>query len=221
MWKSEKIAGLYFILSVILWFFLELSKDMFFGWIGDGIIASASGKDMSGFWGLIFEYGAPFILMGIGLYFLFYRTDKPEPNWTLREAFKYLMLDSKWSIGRKVNPFSSGSGPADPYNDMKATINKAIMESKIKFWYQHNTEFGPKDVDDFDIDLTNCMGSGDSAVLRLFSEGDWTRFDDVMVNKRQFISVWPKANWYQKYKDKDLYILRYLFYQKEYQHDNG
>jgi len=224
--KSAKfVGGGSFVLAGIYWFFRETIRDMFFGWFGNKILSASSDGDMSGYWGFVFEYGVPITLVGFGLYFLFYRPGKIEPNMTMRDAFKYLMLDSKWSIGKKFNPFDNSGSSRSPncqlYGQMTNDIEEAAKSGRIKVWVNNNVELEPLQWENLSIELTTCMGFGDSAIVLDHSVDPVEQLENTMINKHQFLSMWPRANCFQKLKDLDLYMFRRMFYQKEYQLKDG
>lgn len=93
MWRDRGI--LCFISGAIWWLFYGVVEDIFFGLVGETIKDYFSEIAMKELLVEVFHYGPPVVAFIFGGYFLFIKTDEEKPDWTLREAFKYLMLDSK------------------------------------------------------------------------------------------------------------------------------
>ena len=78
MGEYKGIGVVYIIGAFLLWFIREAVKDMFFGWVGNKFITIASEKDMTWFLDLIFGYGIPVLLLGVGVVLLFYKPSEQK-----------------------------------------------------------------------------------------------------------------------------------------------
>lgn len=221
---KQRLAGIPLILLAIYWFVWEFFKDILFGWLGTKFMDALSEADMTGFAEFLIQYLPPAILLLFGVWLLFSKNKKPIPDMSLRDAYKYLMLDSKWSIGRKASPYESGSGAGKIFVDMNDELKKAAYSGKLKVWSNHDTELDARRWEnDYKLDVVNCMGGyGDTSEIYDYSDYQSThktkRLVNIMVNKNQVLFLCPKASKKEKQNDKDLYELRKAFYQKEYKH---
>lgn len=173
----------------------------------------------AGFWG-----GLVLMLIGAALFFGDYRSRRDGPNMSMRDAYRYLMLDSKWSLGRKVDPYeqsaSSNSSGGRLYGAINDELYDVLNKDRLKVWS------GSKEIPegrwkkDLRLDLTTIMGRDDSAVVSDCRTNPSTQHYDVAVDKKQFLKLWPKATFFERRKDKKLRSYREMFYDREYQNGN-
>ena len=218
--SNKTFAGGSLIVAAILWFFGGLFEELFFGWIGDGIRNVPDESNIGWLLDISIQYVPSIIFLGIGLYLWFTDTKNVVPDMSIRDAYKYLMLDSKWSLGQRVNPYdnaaSSQSDGAQLHSKIADELKKAAYTGKLKIWVHHDTELEARSWEKMIIDITTCMGRGDSVLVHDYKTKPITTYSNAMVNRYQLHSLWPKSNWLEKYKDEDLYNLRKTFYEKEY-----
>jgi hypothetical protein len=135
----------------------------------------------------------------------------PRPDWDLREAFHYIRVRSKWSIGR---PYYSDGRPDHLFeDDIDESLRDAAVQGRISIWgrpaqigtaalFSRGIEVKvPVDaLQDMSIDLTIIDGTApNGAVFRLHSE-DQYRF--LRVDRRQLLREWPSASFAQLLFDK-------------------
>lgn len=142
------------------------------------------------------------------------------PDVSAREAFKHLMLDSKWALGK--DPDIDGF-----YNLINGELKDAASLGTLKVWARVRpkmrggypeplTEIEPSRWDKLTFDLPSCMAAGDTAMLMDYSDSHWVYLEDAQLNKAQILANWPKANLFQKSMDK-FYKDRKRFYSNESQ----
>ncbi|MGH6661122.1 MAG: hypothetical protein ACREB6_06260, partial [Rhodospirillales bacterium] len=161
------------------------------------------------------------LVLAVGWAYHELRMRLPEyvsPDVSAREAFRHLMLDSKWALGR--NPDDSGF-----YHDIERELKDAARLGKLKVWARLMPrmrggypkaleEIDPSRWNDMDFDLVTCMGGSDSATITDHSTTNWIYYEDTQLNQAQILVNWPKANWFQKHQDR-LYKERKRFYSNE------
>ena len=126
----------------------------------------------------------------------------------VQEVFRYLILDSKWALGH--------SGSDDNfYTDVEGEIRGAASLKRVRVWARPTPKFGtggfmetPFEVSsDFwgngTFDLTTCIGQATETgrITDYSSHPHWTWHEDVRLNWSQVKAVWPKANWFECWRD--------------------
>ena len=151
------------------------------------------------------------------------------PDISAREAFRHLMLDSKWSISRYVETSEEGKANntgGKLYNELEAELRDKVRAGRLKIWARPQVKFSggliqtqieiePSLMEGARFDLVSCMGMGESARIIDYTTQSWTVYEDVMINKAQMLFLWPKANWFEKKRDST-YEGRTKFFRKEW-----
>ena len=156
----------------------------------------------------------------------------PVPDISVRDAFRHLMLDAKWSIGRYVKPNekpAANSTGGQLYGALEAEMRDKVRAGRLRVWarpqvtsavgiIQTQIEIQPSLMEGATFDLITCMGVGKSARIIDYNTEPWTVYDDVVINKEQMHYLWPKANWIDKKRDKT-YKGRLTFFNNELEGD--
>jgi hypothetical protein len=135
----------------------------------------------------------------------------PDPDFPGQEAFRYLLIDSKWAVGRK---WSNGN----LYVDVEGELRDKAHQGRLKIWARDAAkmrssgggfrptlmQIQPSEWIRLTFDLTSCVyKQWDSAHLVDVRADRSDQYGDVQMNRRQLMSVWPKAPWWEKWFDSD------------------
>lgn len=138
----------------------------------------------------------------------------PLPDWSLVEAWKHLVLYSEWAIGRdfdaKKTSYTANEWNRDLYAEAQRQLQDGANLGRLQFWgrpKQNVTIAAIKELrfDDWSavsIGVAGVHGLADSAWLHSYATDD--TYMDVMVNKQQFLQLWPRPNWIKRMRDKKL-----------------
>ena len=141
----------------------------------------------------------------------------PSPDASARKAFRRLILDARWGLGRD-------SADKDFYEDISKELRDKARLGLFKVWAREDggafappnaiREITPDEWDHLNFCLPSCMGAGPWARLLDYSGERLGLLIDASINQAQLRSVWPAANIFQKLMDRT-YGKRQTFYESE------
>ncbi|TDI60723.1 MAG: hypothetical protein E2O91_04760 [Alphaproteobacteria bacterium] len=136
----------------------------------------------------------------------------PKPDVSARFAFRHLMVDSKWALGKRAPVGKNQNDPDNFYPEIEGTLRDAARASRLKVWareepslrskggFKNTLEEGPArewKLRRFNLPTcmdvntpTACLGKYGGKIL-----------EDAMVCKKQVLINWPKANFFEKWRD--------------------
>jgi hypothetical protein len=124
----------------------------------------------------------------------------PEHDMLITDAWEYLLLKSKWSIGRdpsldKIQFFDSAH----------RQIRDNASLGKLRLWGRvYKPDRDPGALVDIKFKNWDTVVFIASYSARLKNQITDEIFVDVMVNQKQFKTLWPKANILKIWRDKTL-----------------
>ena len=144
----------------------------------------------------------------------------PQYDVSVREAFHHLIVDSKWVLGK--DPHAENF-----YPEIEGVLRDAARNSRLKVWaraapamrggggfIETLAEIPPREWRGARFDLPTCMDFTSPFACMTKSSGDI--LEDVRVSQKQFLSIWPRANIFEKWNDPQ-YKRRKEFYRIESQ----
>ena len=130
----------------------------------------------------------------------------PTPDWSMRDAFRYLMIGSTRALN--TNPDAEGY-----YNDVQGDLADAARLGRLIIWGREHSDFrggfrkvlqpfANEDWGRLQVALDTCVyDSPRGPQVVDYSTTQWTRYEDVQVCKAQIMAIWPKAGWLVLRKD--------------------
>lgn len=139
----------------------------------------------------------------------------PKPDWSARDAFRFLMLDSKWALGKNVDlnktRWTQEDWKTELFAQVEVQLRDAASIGKLLVWGRPQgtsiiglyTTMQLVDCHEWRrqrFDYISCLGIGETA--KIVGNQGQVLFDDVKVNKAQIFALWPKATIWEKCHDK-------------------
>lgn len=131
---------------------------------------------------------------------------EPCPNMSMRDAFQHVLLRSKAAIGTDPNDDSF-------YPNAESIVRDAARLGRLLVWARPLQDFSggfrqtlspiaSEKWRDLRLDLMSCVYDAQStARLSDYSKDPWNQFEDVQVISQQVLSLWPKSNWWERWRD--------------------
>lgn len=131
----------------------------------------------------------------------------PKPDQSLKEAFQYLMLESKWSIGKSPEDESF-------YPDIESEIRDKARLGQLRVWArpkktmtggatQTLAQLEPDCWDTHKVNIPTCIyDSEPSTIIIDYTKSEWALFDDAQVSRAQVESLWPRASYWVQKRDQ-------------------
>lgn len=131
----------------------------------------------------------------------------PQPDMSGREAFQHIVLHSKWALGR--NP-----DRGNLYQDVDREIGGSARLGRLKVWGELTPsmkggfpvrlrEFPAEEWAHLHFDYPSCVSnSPEGARITDYSGNDWIYYENVEMCREQIFNLWPKANWFERRRDK-------------------
>lgn len=145
-------------------------------------------------------------------------TGHPTPDWSARDAFRHVMIYSKWALGRH---------PDDKkyYEAVQRTLTDSASIGALWVWARPVTgsfhtegklqRLRAIDWKDLHFDYVSCASDAtDTAEIIDYGNNSSDRYVDAQVNRAQVMSLWPKASRWARWRDGS-YSARLQFHEQE------
>ena len=175
-------------------------------------------RDLS--WGWVFAPVAAWLLIAyVRRWMASQASIDCNPNWSAKDAFRYLMVDSKWAL--KKNP-----DDGNIYIDVEGSLRDKARLGRLTVWARPKAQIsgglwktmkkiGENEWDDLTFDLVSCVSDmSTSAHLVDLAQTQSDKYEDAHVNKEQMFFVWPEASFWERHRDPQ-FQRRIDFFEKE------
>lgn len=123
----------------------------------------------------------------------------------MREAFRHVLLNSKFAL--RTDPEAEGI-----YTNAELAIRDAARGGRIEVWGRPPLKaqggFGrtlidvpPEEWNHLVIDLPSVVCDSAMSAMLTGVPSCKAHYEYVMVNKGQVLTLWPRANWWQRHRD--------------------